>query len=77
MTDLENDVLNIIEAATGQQYVGKLTCGYDPVDETYMAAIYFNREYTPTVLGYQGTEEEFKQYLCEEMKKRRLHEIPY
>lgn len=73
MTTLEKEILNIINEATDSEYIGKLKVIVD--DDLYNLGLYLNREMTPTVLSFQGTEEEFKEFVREEMKNRKLQRV--
>lgn len=73
MTTLEKEILNIINEATDSEYIGKLKVIVD--DDLYNLGLYLNREMTPTVLSFQGTEEEFKEFVREEMKNRKLQKV--
>lgn len=73
MTTLEKEILNIINEATDSEYIGKLKVVVD--DDLYNLGLYLNREMTPTVLSFQGTEEEFKEFVREEMKSRKLQKV--
>ncbi len=73
MTTLEQEILNIINEATDSEYVGKLKVIVD--DNLYNLGLYLNREMSPTVLSFQGTEEEFKEFVREEMKSRKLQKV--
>lgn len=73
MTTLEKEILNIINEATDSEYIGKLKVIVD--DGLYNLGLYLNREMTPTVLSFQGTEEEFKEFVREEMKSRKPQRV--
>ena len=73
MTTLEKEILNIINEATDSEYIGKLKVIVD--DDLYNLGLYLNREMTPTVLSFQGTEEEFKEYVRDEMKFRKPQRV--
>lgn len=73
MTTLEKEILNIINEATDSEYIGKLKVIVD--DDLYNLGLYLNREMSPTVLSFQGTEEEFKKFVREEMKSRKLQKV--
>lgn len=73
MTTLEKEILNIINEATDSEYIGKLKVIVD--DDLYNLGLYLNREMTPTVLSFQGTEEEFKEFVREELKSRKLQRV--
>lgn len=73
MTTLEKEILNIINEATDSEYIGKLKVIVD--DDLYNLGLYLNREMSPTVLSFQGTENEFKEFVREEMKSRKLQKV--
>lgn len=73
MTTLEKEILNIINEATDSEYIGKLKVIVD--DDLYNLGLYLNREMSPTVLSFQGTEDEFKKFVREEMKSRKLQKV--
>jgi hypothetical protein len=90
MTELEQEVLCIINEVTESCYTGKLRvlvtkperqCG-DPkcrkLNETiYELYLYLDRYYTPIVLSYEGSEQEFKQFIKEELKKSKYEKIRF
>ena len=84
MTKLEQEILDIINCTICGQYIGKLKvlihksepkCG-DGCNESYPTIyelrLYLDREFTPIVLSYEGTEDEFKEFIREEIRKRKL-----
>ena len=73
MTTLEKEILDIINETTDSEYIGKLKVIVD--DDLYDLGLYLNREMTPTVLSFQGTEDEFKEFVREEMKSRKLQKV--
>ena len=73
MTTLEQEILNIINEATDCEYIGKLKVIVD--DNLYILGLYLNLEMSPMVLSYQGTETEFKNFIREEMKSRKLQKV--
>lgn len=89
MTDLENDILDIINDATNSCYVGKLKVLIEPVNETgcntcsiggdeemiYSLLLYLNQEQAPMVLSIQGNEEAFRNFIREEMKTRKMQKV--
>lgn len=90
MTELEQEVLCIINEVTENCYIGKLKvlvtkperqCG-EPVcrpfnDVIYELYLYLDRFYTPIVLSYEGTEEEFKNFVREEIKKNKYEKVHF
>ena len=78
MTTLEKEILNIINETTDSEYIGKLKVIIDDIsnnDKLYTLGLYLNFEMAPMVLSYQGTEEEFKNFIREEMKSRKLQKV--
>jgi hypothetical protein len=90
MTELEKEVLCIINEITENCYTGKLKvlvttperqCG-DPDcrplnDSIYELYLYLDRWYTPIVLSYEGNEEDFKQFVRKEIKKNKYEKIHF
>lgn len=70
---LANEILNIIDETIEGEYVGKLEVIVD--DDWYTLNLFMNMYNSPLVLAYQGTEEEFKNYIREEIKKRKLEKV--
>jgi hypothetical protein len=78
MTTLEKEILDIINETTDSEYIGKLKVIIDDIsnnDKLYTLGLYLNFEMSPMVLSYQGTEEEFKNFIREEMKSRKLQKV--
>ena len=73
MTTLEQEILDIINEATDSEYIGKLKVIVD--DNLYTLGLYLNLEMSPMILSYQGTEKEFKDFIREEMKSRKLQRV--
>lgn len=82
-TVLEQEILEIINCATCSQYTGKLEVTVDDEEvkcgkffpKWYTLKLYLNLHMSPMVFAYQGTEQEFKDYIKEEMKSRKLQKI--
>lgn len=73
MTTLEKEILKIINDATDSEYIGKLQVVVD--DGFYTLKLYLNLEMAPMIFSYQGTEQEFKNFIYEEMKNRKLQKV--
>lgn len=73
MTTLEKEILEIINDATDSEYIGKLQVVVD--DGFYTLKLYLNLEMVPMIISYQGTEQEFKDFIYEEMKNRKLQKV--
>lgn len=90
MTKLEQEVLCIINETIDGCYIGKLKvnvfeperqCG-DPECRTlnktiYELCFYLDRWFTPLILSYEGTEDEFKNFIRNEFKKNRYELVRY
>ena len=90
MTELEHEVLCIINEVTENCYTGKLKvlvtpperhrCDSDciPMNDTiYELYLYLDRWRTPIVLSYEGTEDEFKQFIRDEFKKNKYEKVHF
>ena len=70
---LANEILDIIDKTIEGEYIGKLEVIVD--DDWYTLNLFMNMHNAPLVMAYQGTEEEFKSYVREEIKRRRLEKV--
>jgi len=70
---LANEILQIIDETIEGEYLGKLEVIVD--DDWYTLNLFMNMHNAPLVLAYQGTENEFKNYIREEIKKRKLEKV--
>lgn len=90
MTDLEQEVLCIINEVTESCYTGKLKisitvperqCGDSKCssvnDTIYELYLYLDRWHTPIVLAYEGTKNEFKEFIRKEFKKNKYEKIHF
>lgn len=75
MTELEEEIRQIINDTTEREYITKLHVGHD--GDIWTLYLYLNRELVPLVMSIQGDEEKFKKFVKREMKKRRLEEVKY
>lgn len=75
MENLEKEILEIINEAIGEKYVGGLKILIE--DDIYELLLYLNQEMAPLVLAMQGTESEFKEFIRKEMKTRQLERVNY
>ena len=75
MDRLEKEILCIIDKTIEGKYIGKLKVEHN--DDWYTLLLYMNREMTPLCLSYQGTEEQFKNFIYNEIKSRKLEKISY
>lgn len=70
---LANEILNIIDETICGEYVGKLEVIVD--GDWYVLNLFMNMYQAPLVMAYQGTEEKFKEFIREEIKKRKLEKV--
>ena len=90
MTKLEQEVLDIINEVTESCYTGRLKvivteperkqCDSSCLelnDTIYELYLYFDRYYTPTILSYEGTEQEFKEFIRNEIKKNKYEKVHF
>lgn len=90
MTELEQEVLCIINEVTENCYTGKLKVLVTPPerhpcdsncvqmnDTIYELYLYLDRWRTPIVLSYEGTEDEFKQFIRDEFKKNKYEKVHF
>ena len=90
MTQIEQEVLDIINETVDGCYIGKLKvniinperqCGDPSCKETngiiYELLLYLDRWYTPIIFSYEGTLEEFKNFIRKEFKKNRYELVRY
>lgn len=77
MTQLECELLDIINDTIKGKYIGKLEAGKD--GNMYCLALYLNRTTTPAIslMKECKTEQEFKDFVREEIKKRKLENVSY
>lgn len=90
MTKLEKEVWEIINEVTESCYKGKLKVliTYPEInkcdspckelnDTIYELYLYLDRFYTPIILSYEGTEEEFKDFIRKEIKKNKYEKVHF
>lgn len=75
MTTLEQELLDIINTAIDGEYIGKLRAYKN--GNVWELRIYLDRWFTPTVLAYEGTEDEFKEFVRKEFKTRKMQKTKY
>lgn len=74
MTTLENIILKFINEDSGCEYKGKIKVLQND-SNYYTLLLYLNLELSPMALGFEGTEEEFLEFVKDEIHKRQLHTI--
>ena len=75
MTTLEQEILNIINCTIKGKYIGKLRVVIE--DDMYNLLLYLNQEQAPLIIGYQGTEEKFKEFVQKEIQTRQMERVSY
>jgi hypothetical protein len=74
MKDLEKEILDIINTTVKGKYISKLEVSYS--SGIYTLKLYLDMEISPSIImGYEGTEDEFKEYIRKEFKKRKLQKV--
>ncbi len=76
MATIEEEIKQIIKEVTNREYISKLYISHDK-DDIWTLYLYLNRELIPLVMSVQGDEQRFKDFVADEMKKRRLQEVKY
>lgn len=80
MRQIENDIRNIIDEVTCSKYTGKLKVIKEILPEDsilWMLLLYLDTEMTPMILAYEGTEDEFKDFIRSEIKSRKLQTVHF
>lgn len=79
MTEIEKHIKEIIEEVIEGKYVGKLKVVSEPVNDSvlWMLLLYLDLELTPMILAYEGTKDEFYDFIRKEMKARKLQTVKF
>ena len=76
MTELEEEIRQIINDVTEREYITKLHVSQD--GDIWTLYLYMDRDLVPPiVMSKQGSLEDFKKFIKREMRKRRLEEVKY
>lgn len=75
MTELEQEILEIINTEIDGKYIGKLRAFHNGV--AWELRLYLDRWFTPVILSFEGTEEEFKEFIKQEIKTRKMHKTKF
>lgn len=76
MDQLEVEFRDLITKATGAKYISKLNI-YEE-DGFWTLEMGINcQDAKPIVVTFEGTKDQFKEYLCKDFKRRNLAEIQY
>lgn len=79
MTEIEKHIKEIIEEVTNSKYIGKLKVIEEPINDStlWMLLLYLDLEITPMILAYEGTENDFIEFITKELKLRKLHTVKF
>lgn len=77
---LETEFRNLIDETVGGKYIGKLSIEKEDQQDgppVWGLFMYLDLEYSPLILSYQGTKEQFKDFVKKEIKSRKLERVSY
>ena len=65
MTEIEKRIKEIIEEVVEGKYIGKLKVVSEPINDSvlWMLLLYLDLEMAPMVLAYEGTKDEFYDFI--------------
>lgn len=72
--NLEQEILDLINDTTESNYIGGLKVTHE--DGIYTLFLYLDVQFAPIQLVYEGSEDDFKNYIRNELKSRRLESVP-
>lgn len=75
MDKLEQEILDIINEVIEGKYIGRLNISHE--DGIWQLNLFFDRNYTPVSLAYEGTEDEFKKFVKKEIKKNKYEKVKF
>lgn len=70
MTQLEKEVLDIIEKVTCCKYIRHLKVIES--EDDFTLNLYLNQEMSPMVINYQGDKESFLKFIAKDLRKRQI-----
>ena len=76
MTKLEQEILEIINTTIDGKYIGRLRA-FSNGKNMWELRLYLDRWFTPVVLAFEGTEDEFKEFVRKEIKTRKMEKTKY
>ena len=76
MTSLEQEILDTINKAIGGKYVGRLKVFQEP-GVGWVLLLHMNQEQAPMNFGYNGTWEQFKEFIYKEFKTRQMEDVSF
>ena len=76
---MEHELRQLINEIIGGKYTGKLKVSKDNIGDSqfWTLMLYLDTEMTPLILAYEGTEEEFKDFVASEIKVRKLQNVRF
>lgn len=79
MSGIEQEIKKIIEDIVCGKYIGKLEVYNESLDNCtlWTLCLYLDTEYSPMVLSYEGSEEDFKEFIRNEIKSKKLHYVSF
>lgn len=75
MSKLESEILEIIDTTINGHYIGSFKVLVE--DNLYTLMIHMNQEQAPLLLCKEGTEEEFKNFIRDEFRTRKMEKVSY
>ena len=77
---LETEIRNIINETINGKYIGKLKVQKEDFDDgtvLWALFLYLDMEMSPVIMAYQGSEDEFKEFIRKEIKSRKLEMVSF
>ena len=75
MMGIEKEIRQLIDEAVCGKYIGKLKVSQD--GDLWALALYLDMESSPIIMAYQGTVDQFKDFIKTEIKSRKLEEVQF
>ena len=76
MTSLEQEILCVINNAVGGKYIGKFKVFYED-NVGWVLLLHMNQEQAPMNFTYDGTWEQFKEFIYKELHFRKMHKASF
>ena len=79
MTTIELEIKNIIEDIICGKYIGKLKVSKEEMGDSVLWTLflYLDLELSPMILAYEGSEDQFKNFIKDEIKERKLQGVRF
>ena len=77
---LETEIRNIIDKTIKGKYIGKLKVQKEDFDDgttLWTLFLYLDMEMSPIIMAYQGSKDEFKEFIQKEIKSRKLEMVSF